>query len=137
MQRQIRDAQCPGCPWVFFRTGGRRIRSIRGAWDAACVAAGLVGDAARLFHDLRRTGVRNLIRAGVPEKVAMLISGHRTRSVFERYNIVDERDLHDAARKVTAYIAEADAARGGDKMGTKQQNSPGRGVTGTGSKLLN
>src|SRR3984957_3881705 len=53
-----------------------------------------------LFHDLRRSGVRNLIRVGVHQKVAMSISGHKTASVFQRYNIVDERDIVEAGRKL-------------------------------------
>jgi hypothetical protein len=82
--------------YVFTR-GSSRIVEMRDAWKAACEGAGCPG---LLFHDLRRSGVRNLVRAGVTEKVAMTISGHKTRAVFERYNIVNQSDLRDAARKL-------------------------------------
>lgn len=105
-QKRARDAQHPNCDWVFSREG-EQIRSFKAAWAAACVRAGLVdsdGEPTKLFHDLRRTGVRNLVRAGVPEAVAMRISGHKTRAIFDRYNIVSETDLTDAAEKLDQHI---------------------------------
>ena len=84
--------------FVFTR-GRERVRDFRGAWEVLCTAAKLDG---LLFHDLRRSADRNLIRRGVPERVAMQISGHKTRSVFDRYNVVSESDLVDAARKIEA-----------------------------------
>ena len=83
-------------PWVFHKKG-KPIGDFRKAWTTACKKAGTPD---RLFHDFRRSTVRNLVRAGIPERVCMAMTGHKTREVFERYNIVSEGDLDMAAQKL-------------------------------------
>ena len=124
--KALQNTRQLGCPYVF-QHDGQKIKRITRAWGTACIRAGLCeplrdenGDPVvrklkgkakekivmrptKLFHDFRRTGVRNMVRAGIPEKVAMKISGHKTRSVFERYNIVSDQDLKEAAKKMQTY----------------------------------
>jgi integrase len=87
---------------LVFHRDGEAIVDFRKAWATACQAAGVFG---RLFHDLRRTAIRDMVRGGVPEKIAMEISGHRTRAVFDRYNIVSEDDKRQGMKRRHAYIA--------------------------------
>ena len=95
------------CPHVFHWRGNR-IQKLRRSWQNACARAGMPG---RLLHDFRRTAVRNLIRAGVQQSIAMKITGHKTGSIFRRYLIVDEDLLAQATGAVAHYLEEAERNR--------------------------
>ena len=88
---------------------GEPIAEFRKAWRVACRKAGLPG---LLVHDLRRSAVRNMERAGVPRSVAMKVTGHKTESVYRRYAIVSDADLRDAATRVGTLSGTLDASRG-------------------------
>lgn len=86
---------------AVFHWKGKPIRKLRRSWQTACRAAGVPG---RLLHDFRRTAVRNLIRAGVQQAIAMKVTGHKTDSIFRRYLIVDEELLAQAAGAVAELL---------------------------------
>jgi len=113
MMRQLMLVLLPGKrdeDYVFTREDGSRVVAPRKEWYSLCVSSGLGkyelverknGESYKKYvglnpHDFRRSALRNMTRRGVTEKVALTISGHSTRSVFDRYNIVDETDLAEA-----------------------------------------
>jgi integrase len=112
--RTQRDTKWPKQKYVFVNEDGGQLlpSSIRKAWTSACTRAGLPG---LLFHDLRRSAVRNLRRAGVTETVARAFSGHKTAAVFSRYNITDFNDLREAATKLGKYLEDKPAEQKPDQ----------------------
>ncbi len=90
-------------PRVFHHRGGRAVAetTLRGWWRDAAIGAGYPG---LVFHDLRRSGIRNMIRAGVSEPVAMSISGHRSVGIFRRYNITTTADQRRALVQTQEYV---------------------------------
>ncbi|MFQ5668676.1 MAG: tyrosine-type recombinase/integrase [Candidatus Binatia bacterium] len=98
---RARDRRRLDCPFVFH-ADGKPVGDFKKSWHAARLAIGRPG---LLVHDLRRTAVRNLVRSGTSETVAMALSGHKTRAVFDRYNIVSEQDLATAAQRLDAHLA--------------------------------
>lgn len=104
-------------PWLFPHLEGAhvgaRIRDPRKAWAEACKKAGMPG---ALFHDLRRSAVRNMEQASVPRSVAVKITGHKTESVYVRYDIVDSGDLKDAAAKMETFFNNKGLTPGNEAM---------------------
>jgi hypothetical protein len=131
--REYKTPDGPALSQYFFHTDGRSIGDFRKTWASACKTAGLVkpkldrnGDPvtimvdgtkqtemvrSRLFHDFRRSGVRNMVRAGVREGIAMAISGHRTRAIFDCYNITSDDDLRQAVMQTASHLAAQPADR--------------------------
>ena len=120
MAKGTRD-QFPDCPFVCHNHGEPLGDScVKKSWKKACTAVGLPE---LHFHDLRRSAVRNMDRAGVPRPVAMKISGHKTESMYNRYNIVSERDVAEVKNRMENYLGSLTTDTLSDTLGV-----PGRGV---------
>jgi len=108
-------------PYVFpNRDGDGPIQDIRKSWATACKNA-KIGQ--KLLHDCRRTAVRNMIRSGNPEVVVMAITGHKTREVFDRYNIVNEADLRLAAARQEEYLKTAVGTKTGTILDFEERHN--------------
>ena len=122
-------------PHVFHHRAGSPLRDFYGAWRAACRAAGVPG---RIFHDLRRTAVRNFERAGVPRSVAMKLTGHKTEAVYRRYAIANEADLSEGVAKLSKLGLGAGIQThrkaAGDGLGTVQAQSGLMAVAASGGR---
>jgi integrase len=115
------DQHWPTCPLVFHYLG-RPIGSHLKGWKKACESAEMPD---LHFHDLRRSAIRYMERAGIPRKVAMAISGHRTEAVYRRYDIVSQQDLKIAAAKMEHYL-EGLRAGGNNPVATESHFRKGR-----------
>jgi len=126
-QWEDHEKNWPDCPWVFH-WNGKPIGSHMKGWSKACKSAGLDG---LLFHDLRRSAVRNMERADIPRNIAMAISGHKTEAVYRRYDIVAPGDLEVAAAKLERYFPsqKGAASRNVDLLGWVEGFEPS--ATGT------
>jgi integrase len=108
--------QWPRCPWLFVWRAKRLLSLTQKAWRTATKAAGLPG---LLFHDLRRSAIRNMEHAGIARSTAMAISGHKREDVYRRYDIVNDRDIQAAAAKLEQRMREHVPSTAGDKSGSK------------------
>jgi integrase len=110
-------------PWVFTHEDGEQMKSLRRSWATACKSAGL---AHILIHDLRRSGIMQFAQAGIDQQTGMLLSGHKTASVYRRYNIPTQEVLRNAAAKLEA-VAGTGSTSTGTATGTaedSEENAP-------------
>ena len=116
---QNTDGSTSLAEFVFHRAG-RPIGDFRKAWAAACKEGNAPGI---LFHDLRRSAVRNMDRSGVGQAVAMKITGHKTLSVYQRYRIVSESDIRDALERTQAALSASKQTRKIESMPARKEVS--------------
>jgi len=113
-----RNARCP----FLFQYQGRGLKSNRSGWQSACIAAGVPG---LIFHDTRRTAIRLMEQAGIPRAEAMQITGHKTESVYKRYDIASEKGAIDTGRRMRDFMQsrassnQTEFEKLGEKLGDK------------------